>query len=63
MPLFFRSVKEMNRKQKKALTRILIAAALLALANLLPLPFWLRCAVYAASWCVSAGIYEKKEIA
>ena len=40
----------MNRKQKKALTRILIAAALLALANLLPLPFWLRCAVYAASY-------------
>ena len=40
----------MNRKQKKALTRILIAAALLILANLLPLPFWLRCAVYAASY-------------
>ena len=40
----------MNRKQKKTLTRILIAAALLILANLLPLPFWLRCAVYAASY-------------
>jgi len=40
----------MNRKQKKMLWRILASAALLVLANLLPLPFWLKCAVYAASY-------------
>ncbi len=40
----------MNKKQKKMLWRIVIAAALFALANLLPLPFWLRCAVYAAAY-------------
>ena len=40
----------MNRKQKKMLTRILISAALLVLANLLPLPFWAKCIVYAAAY-------------
>ena len=40
----------MNRKQKKVLYRILISAALLALANVLPLPFWACCALYAASY-------------
>ena len=40
----------MNRKQKKVLYRILISAALLALANVLPLPFWASCALYAASY-------------
>ncbi len=40
----------MNRKQKKVLYRILISAALLVLANVLPLPFWACCALYAASY-------------
>ena len=40
----------MNRKQKKVLYRILISAALLVLANALPLPFWASCALYAASY-------------
>ncbi len=40
----------MNRKQKKVLYRILISAALLVLANVLPLPFWASCALYAASY-------------
>ena len=40
----------MNRKQKKVLYRILIAAALLVLANVLPLPFWAGCVLYAASY-------------
>ena len=40
----------MNRKQKKVLCRILISAALLVLANVLPLPFWAGCALYAASY-------------
>ena len=40
----------MNRKQKKMLTRILISGALLVLANLLPLPFWAKCIVYAAAY-------------
>ena len=46
----------MNRKQKKMLVRIVISAALLVLVNLLPLPFWLRCAVYAAAYfCVGCA--------
>ena len=50
----------MNRKQKKLLRRILISAALLALVNLAPLPFWLRCAVYAAAYfCVGWDILRK----
>ncbi len=50
----------MNRKQKKMLYRILISAALLVLVNLLPLPFWLRCAVYAAAYfCVGWDILRK----
>ncbi|MBQ7692216.1 MAG: cadmium-translocating P-type ATPase [Oscillospiraceae bacterium] len=40
----------MNRKQKKVLCRILISAALLVLANVLPLPFWAGCALYAVSY-------------
>ncbi len=40
----------MNRKQKKMLLRILISAALLVPAILLPLPMWAKCAVYAASY-------------
>ena len=40
----------MNRKQKKMLYRILIAAALLILVNLLPLPMWTKCIVYAAAY-------------
>ncbi|MBQ6927981.1 MAG: cadmium-translocating P-type ATPase [Oscillospiraceae bacterium] len=40
----------MNRKQKKMLQRILIAAALLLLVNLVPLPFWVRCLLYAAAY-------------
>lgn len=40
----------MNRKQKKMLYRILISAALLILANLLPLPFYAKCVLYAASY-------------
>ncbi len=50
----------MNRKQKKMLVRIVISAALLVLVNLLPLPFWLRCAVYAAAYfCVGWDILRK----
>ena len=33
------------------LVRIVISAALLVAVNLLPLPFWARCAVYAAAYC------------
>ena len=40
----------MNTKQKKMLRRILIAAALLVLVNLVPLPFWAKCAVYVAAY-------------
>ena len=40
----------MNRKQKKALYRILIAAALLLAANLAPLPYGASCLVYAAAY-------------
>ena len=40
----------MNRKQKKMLWRILASAALLGAAILLPLPFWARCTLYAASY-------------
>ena len=40
----------MNKKQKNALYRILISAALLILANVLPLPYWMKCAVYAAAY-------------
>ncbi len=50
----------MNRKQKKMLWRIVISAALLVVVNLLPLPFWLRCAVYAAAYfCVGWDILRK----
>ena len=50
----------MNRKQKKMLVRIVISAVLLVLVNLLPLPFWLRCAVYAAAYfCVGWDILRK----
>ncbi len=50
----------MNRKQKKMLVRIVISAALLVAVNLLPLPFWLRCAVYAAAYfCVGWDILRK----
>ena len=40
----------MNRKQKKMLQRICISAALLILVNLIPLPFWAKCIVYAAAY-------------
>ena len=40
----------MNRKQKKMLYRILISAALLVLANLIPLPMWAKYLVYAAAY-------------
>ena len=50
----------MNRKQKKMLVRIVISAVLLVLVNLLPLPFWARCAVYAAAYfCVGWDILRK----
>ncbi len=50
----------MNRKQKKMLVRIMISAALLVAVNLLPLPFWARCAVYAAAYfCVGWDILRK----
>ncbi len=40
----------MNKKQKKMLYRILISAALLILANLIPLPMWAKYIVYAAAY-------------
>jgi len=40
----------MNRKQKKMLQRICISAALLILVNLIPLPIWAKCIVYAAAY-------------
>ena len=40
----------MNRKQKKMLYCILISAVLLILVNLLPLPLWAKCIVYAAAY-------------
>ena len=42
----------MNKKQKKMLRRIGVSAVLLLLANLLPLPFYVKCAVYAAAYFV-----------
>ncbi|MCR5576717.1 MAG: cadmium-translocating P-type ATPase [Oscillospiraceae bacterium] len=42
----------MNRKQKKMLVRIVVSAALLLAALLLPLPLWARCVLYAASYIV-----------
>ena len=42
----------MNRKQKKMLWRIAVSAALLVLVNLLHLPFWARCVLYAASYFI-----------
>ena len=42
------------------LVRIVISAALLVAVNLLPLPFWARCAVYAAAYfCVGWDILRK----
>ena len=42
------------------LRRIIASAVLLLLTNLLPLPFWLRCAVYAAAYfCVGWDILRK----
>lgn len=40
----------MNKKQKKMLYRILISAALLILANLIPLPMWAKYIVYTAAY-------------
>ena len=42
----------MNRKQKKTLQRILISAALLILANVLPLPLWAKTLVFAAAYLI-----------
>ena len=42
----------MNRKQKKMLLRIAVSAVLLVLVNFLPLPFPVRCALYAVSYFV-----------
>ena len=40
----------MNKKQKKMLYRILVSAALLVLANVLPLPVWARTVLFAAAY-------------
>ena len=48
--LFLSGRKNMNKKQKKMLYRILISAALLILANLIPLPMWAKYIVYAAAY-------------
>ena len=40
----------MNKKQKKMLYRILVSAALLVLANVLPLPVWARTILFAAAY-------------
>jgi len=42
----------MNKKQKKMLQQIVISATLLILVNLIPLPFWAKCIVYAAAYLV-----------
>ncbi len=42
----------MNRKQKKMLGRIAASALLLILVNLLPLPFPVRCLLYAAAYFI-----------
>ena len=39
----------LNKKQKKVLIRIIAAAVLLLAVNLLPLPFWLHCVLFAIS--------------
>ena len=39
----------MNKKQKKMLYRILVSAALLVLANVLPLPVWAKTVLFAAA--------------
>ena len=48
--LFLSGRKNMNKKQKKMLYRILISAALLILANLVPLPMWAKYIVYTAAY-------------
>ena len=40
----------MNKKQKKMLYRILVSAALLVLANVLPLPVWAKTVLFAAAY-------------
>ena len=40
----------MNQKQKKMLQRIVISAVLLLFVNLVPLPYWAKCLVYAAAY-------------
>ena len=40
----------MNKKQKKMLYRILVSAALLLLANVLPLPVWAKTVLFAAAY-------------
>ena len=40
----------MNKKQKKMLYRILVSAALLVLANVLPLPVWAKTILFAAAY-------------
>ena len=40
----------MNKKQKKMLYRILVSAALLLLANVLPLPVWAKTILFAAAY-------------
>ena len=40
----------MNKKQKKMLYRILVSAALLVLANVLPLPVWAKAVLFAAAY-------------
>ena len=60
--LFLSGRKNMNKKQKKMLYRILISAALLILANLVPLPMWAKYIVYTAAYfTVGWDILRKAE--
>ena len=49
-----------NKKQKKTLRRIIIAAALLLAVNLIPLPYLLSLALYAAAyWTIGQDVLKK----
>ncbi len=50
----------LNKKQKKSLKRILIAAALLVAVNLIPLPFYIAMVLYLATYlCIGWEVLRK----
>ena len=50
----------LNKKQKKTLRRIIIAAALLLAVNIVPLPYLIKLALYAAAyWSIGQDVLKK----